>query len=160
MARNESDREDLLAEATGLSPCWEIEVSGEAEPVVAGYKKTGNLSLYFGGDRVYQFDAAGCLRRGYVAGDLYRSEGPTLARIRRDRTDDETTLLRYDLNAEELQAWLADLRSHLDQLLQKLECQDYRILRERGADPSEFERLQVSIRELLALPLKLSAPLR
>jgi len=160
MARNEADREDLLAEATGLSPCWELEVAGVDDPVVAGFKKNGNCSLYFGGDPVYQFDPEGNLRRGFVGGYLFRSEGSSLSKIHRDRTETTSTLVRYDLNEAELREWFAGMRKTVAELIDRIDRGEYRILRERGTDPAVFNRLTDSLQQILNNPPKLSAPLR
>lgn len=160
MARNEADREDLLEEAIGLSPCWEIEVIGLVEPLVAGFKKNGSCSLYFGGDPVYQFDPEGNLRRGFVGGYLFRSEGKTLSQIHRDRTETTSTLVRYDLNEAELQEWLSRMRKTVAELIDRFDRGEYRILRERGTDAAAFTRLTNSLQQIHNNSPKLSAPLR
>ena len=80
MARIESDREDLIREATALQQRVEWAVPGEPEPVVTGFKRDGSLSVYFGQDPVYQFNPTGQLRRAYVEDFLFRTQGDTLAR--------------------------------------------------------------------------------
>src|SRR5690349_16078294 len=133
MARNESDREDLWAEATGLFPCWELTIPGDEEPVVVGFKSNGALSIYFNAELVYQFDAECRLRRGYEDGFLYRSEGMTLSRLQRRRSDEETNLLRTDLNAKELWEFLYRCRNNVASLHSKLGRNEYQVNRERGA---------------------------
>ena len=120
MARNEQDREDLVREATGLKNRIEWNVPGEPEPVVTGLKSSGNLSLYFGQDPVYQFDVAGQLRRAYVNGFLYRTQGTTLARIHRERTEAETSLMRYDLTPNELSDVLTSMTARVASLREAL----------------------------------------
>jgi hypothetical protein len=117
MAGNESDREDLLREAVALVPRAELHVYGLPELLTAGYRSSGMLSLYFGQDPVYQFDTAGRLRRAFENGLLYRTAAPTLARLRRVRSENEVALLRYDLNPHEL----ADFRSRMHTLLTTLQ---------------------------------------
>ena len=51
---------------------------------------------------MYQFDESGRLRRAFVSGLLYRTQGSTLAQLRRERTETETTLVRRDLTPLEL----------------------------------------------------------
>src|SRR5258705_63721 len=58
MARQESDREDLLREATALVQRVELVVAGYDEPVVCGFRRGGSVSLVFGGEPVYQFNTA------------------------------------------------------------------------------------------------------
>lgn len=141
MARHESDREDLIREATALHPRVEWQVEGEAGIVFAGLKRTGGLSLYFDQDPVYQFDDKGRLRRAFVDGLLYRSEGQTLARLRRERTETSTSLVRYDLSADELRNFLLQMRQRLESLSQQLESNRVTTLRAVPDDmPLDFRR--------------------
>jgi len=102
MARTESDREDLMAEAVALVRRVELRVPDRDEIVVAGFRANGWLSIYFGPDPMFQFEARGRLRRAFVGGLLYRTQGTTLAQLRRERTEIETTLLRRDLTEQQL----------------------------------------------------------
>jgi len=129
MARHETDREDLILEATALCPRVEWRVVGEPGIVFAGIKRTGAWSIYFDQDPVYQFDEHGRLRRAYVDGFLYRSDGHTLARLQRERSSSETILLRYDLTPTELTAFQGRLRSRLDGLQQRLKAGEFTELR-------------------------------
>src|SRR5262245_19900425 len=106
MSRHEADREDLMAEATALARRVKLSVPGEVERVVAGFRATGRLSIYFGGEPVYHFDAEGRLRRAFVNGLLYRTQGTTLARLRRERSAEVTELRRRDLSPTELRQFL------------------------------------------------------
>lgn len=142
MARNESDREDLLAELRTAVPRWELAVPFQAEPVVAGIRSEGRLSIYFSPDRCYHFDGHGALRRSFVDGALYRSAGTTLSRLIRSRTDTHTYLDRHDLTADELTAFLGTMRQQLAQLQAALESGEASVLR---AVPEEGD----SLRELL-----------
>jgi hypothetical protein len=121
MARQESDRDDLFAELAALSPRVELAVGSSPESVCAGRREsTGGWSVFFGPDRVYHFDASGRLRRAYLEGFLYRSEGLTLSRLRRERSATETSLLRHDLDAAELQGLLAAMRSTIRGFLEEI----------------------------------------
>ncbi|HEX6986957.1 MAG TPA: hypothetical protein VF170_16385, partial [Planctomycetaceae bacterium] len=113
MARHEADREDLLAEATALVRRAELALPGSPEPVVAGFRRDGGLSVYFGGDPAYHFDPAGRLKRAYRGGRLYRTQGETLAELTRDRTATETALLRRDLTPEETESFLTEMSVRL-----------------------------------------------
>jgi hypothetical protein len=115
MARHESDREDLFAEAVSLvrklAGCIE-----NGPLVVAGFRTDDVLVVYFGAEPMLQFDAAGRLRRAFADGCLYRCQGDTLARMVRDRSANETALVRHDLSPAEL----ADFREQLRLLIQPL----------------------------------------
>ncbi|MFT5322887.1 MAG: hypothetical protein ACI8P0_000730 [Planctomycetaceae bacterium] len=116
MARNESDREDLIREATAMRNRVEWQVPGESEPVFAGIRSDGSLSVYFGQDPVYQFTSSGQLRRAYAEGFLYRTQDKTLARLSRDRSTDQMVLARSDLNSEELSQFLVRMDDRLTRL--------------------------------------------
>ncbi len=116
MAANEHDREDLLREAVALVPRAELQVHGLPELLTAGFRSNRMLSLYFGQDPVYQFDAAGRLRRAFEAGLLYRTATSTLSRLQRVRAENSVTLLRHDLNPLEL----SEFRSRMQQILETL----------------------------------------
>jgi len=118
MARQESDREDMIREATALRNRVEWQLPGEPEFVFSGVRSCGSLSVYFGTDPVYQFSAAGGLRRAYADGFLYRTQGTSLARLHRERSTEQTVLLRTDLNENELSQFLGRMDERLDQLRQ------------------------------------------
>ncbi len=130
MARVESDREDLIREATALKQRVEWDVPSESEPVVTGFKRDGSLSVYFGQDPVYQFNPVGQLRRAYVGNFLYRTQGDTLARLHRERTADETTLIRHDLAAEALAEFVTAMQIRLSHLRESITDQIATILRQ------------------------------
>ena len=102
MARVETDRDDLLREAVALVRRMELRVSHGDDVIVIGFRPTGWLSVYFNADPMYQFDELGQLRRAYIDGLLYRSEGSVLAQLERQRSPSETTLVRHDLSGESL----------------------------------------------------------
>ena len=77
MARTESHREDLMAEATALVRRAEFLDADGRSVLVAGYRRDGSLSLYLGEDLVYHFDRDGRLKRGFVDGLLYRTQQTT-----------------------------------------------------------------------------------
>src|SRR5436190_17503305 len=116
MARHEAEREDLMAEATALRERIEYSVPGLSEPVVAGFRESGQWSIYFGSDPVYHFAADGALRRAFLEGDLFRSQGTTLARLTRVRTGDEVQLVRHDLAAAELEQFADRMKERLASL--------------------------------------------
>lgn len=99
MARSESDREDLLREATALVERAELQVVGEADPVVVGFRRNGAASCFFGADPVYQFNTAGELRRAYIAGRLLKAESGRLVALSRERSATEVALIRTELTS-------------------------------------------------------------
>ena len=101
MAREEQDREDLMREATALVERVELRVPHDAETVVVGFRRIGGASFFFGADPVFQFNAAGELRRAFVAGKLLKAEHGRLVELTRVRTPDETQLVRRELSVTE-----------------------------------------------------------
>ena len=120
MARDEEPREDLLREATALVERVELHVEGFAAPIVAGFRRDGAASFYFGQDVSYQFNTAGQLRRAYFAGRLYKAEAARLVQLTRRRTADETVLLRHECDAGEEQVFLSVASQKLSALQQAL----------------------------------------
>lgn len=98
MARDESNREDLLREATALVERIELALRDGSSHVVAGFRRDGAFSVFFGEDPVYQFNAAGELRRAYCDGKLFKASGGHLAAMQRVRTECEVQLVRHDLS--------------------------------------------------------------
>jgi len=135
MARNESDREDLLKEAVALSRRAELEFRDLEEPLFMGFKRDGGLSIYLGADPVYQFNALGQLRRAYCEGFLYRSQGHTLAELQRDRSrDHEVVLQRRDLDDSELDKFLDRMEARLHDLQQRLSARSHEKISSVPAD--------------------------
>jgi hypothetical protein len=116
MARRETDREDLWAEAVALTVRAELFLPGRIEPILIGRRPNGWWSIYFGQDVMLQFTAEGRLRRAYRAGELFRTQGTTLARLTRERTASETILRRHDLAADELSEFRTWMRAELAEL--------------------------------------------
>jgi hypothetical protein len=136
MAREEQNREDLLRDATVLVERAEFTAPGFDEPIVAGFRRDGSISFYFGADPVYQFNAADELRRAYVDGLLYKAVHGQLASLRRQRSDDGVELIRRDLDAQETAAFLARLTHRLGALHTALAARDVHV---RGQVPPDSD---------------------
>ena len=135
MARHESDREDLLREAVALTRRAEFEFSGREEPVFLGFKRDGGLSIYLGTDPVYQFNAGGQLRRAFRNNLLYRTQGTTLAELRRDRSlDQQVVLHRRDLDEAELNQFFDEMQELLHDLQQRLSARFFQKMTNVPAD--------------------------
>ena len=116
MARRESDREDLLREATALVERAELTIEGFDEPIVVGFRRDGSASFYFGAEAVYQFNVALGLRRAYIGGLLYKAERGSLTSLTRERTAESVSLFRAELTAPEAADFLAGMRKRLSAL--------------------------------------------
>jgi hypothetical protein len=141
MARQETDREDLLREATALVERMELLVDGCGEPVVAGFRRDGAASFYFGAEVVCQFNSAGQLRRAYLNGLLYKAELGRLASLRRERGPTEVVLARVDLSAAETAAIVSQLRLRLQTLQAALASGSYRVVGQVPADADIVSRI-------------------
>src|SRR4051794_33064509 len=156
MASEESNREDLLREATALVERiefvlrnWQNESSAESEErehVVAGFRANGAFSLFFGDDPVYQFNAGGELRRAFVGGLLFKASRGHLVSIRRVRTGREVQLRSHALSQSEEAAYLRGMSENLNGLAQRLEAGAFEIA---GRVPQTADVLS-RVREWLA----------
>ena len=160
MSRNETDREDLMAEATALRRRVELQVPGEAQSVIAGFWDAGRVSIYFGPDPVYHFDEQGRLRRAFEAGRLYRTQGTTLARLTRERTDETTSLVRHDLSDAELQDFLAVMRSRSQKLQEMIETQQVTIVQQVPEDSLILPEFSTALRTILNTHEPLAEPIQ
>lgn len=129
MARDEFSREDLLREATALVERIEfapraiesLPPGGHAgEHIVAGFRRDDALSVFFGEDPVYQFNATGELRRAYRDGKLLKAMGGHLVSLTRVRTEYETQLVRHDLTQDEQAAFEATMQKDLERFAREL----------------------------------------
>jgi hypothetical protein len=134
MARLDSDREDLLREATALVERVELVISGFEQPVVCGFRRDGSASFFFGPDPVFQFNTAFQLRRAFVGGKILKAEGGRLVALARVRASNEVSLVRHELTANEVLMLINDLRSNLQRLQAALEAERYTVNGQVPAD--------------------------
>lgn len=160
MARTEQDREDLLREATALRERIELSSPSWPHPVVCGFKSDGSFSVYLGQDPVYHFSDQGALRRSFKDGYLFRSQGMTLSRLERQRTNTETTLLRYDLNEQEHRQFLDDTQTDLLRLLQEISEGRTTIRGQVLVENDLLSRVRSLLESILNQPLRLSPALK
>lgn len=161
MARVEADREDLLKEAVALVRRVELQSSPDDDSIIVGFRNTGWLSIYFGPDRMYQFDEAGRLRRAYINGLLYRTQGTALAQLERQRSDTETALIRRDLSESALSAFRAATLAKITWFLDQLSKGSLAVLRQIPSDDVllikdivEFLNAVLNSPQFLAAPIK------
>lgn len=150
MAREEHDREDLLAEATALIERAELRLAAETEPIVAGFRRDGSASVYFGADPAYHFNATGELRRAYSSGKLFKAERGKLVSLLRLRRPDKVILSRQELNNDEQQAFLAELARRFGLLRMALVGGKYQLV---GQVPEAADVAGRIVRWLEGLPL-------
>ena len=109
MAREEHEREDMLAEATAFVERAEVTLVDGGGAVFFGFRHDGAASVYFGGEPVYHFNSRGELRRAFVDGAIIKAEGGRLVRLRRERPCGSVRLMRYELTDQELHQFLSQL---------------------------------------------------
>ena len=134
-----------MAEAKALRERVEYSVDDQSETVVAGFRPNGQWSLYFGSDPVYHFTADGALRRAFCGDDLYRTQGTTLARLRRVRTGDEVQLVRHDLTPDELANFCARMNELLANLKRAIDSGSAQIVRQFPDDKDVEARLLAAL---------------
>ena len=121
MARQESEREDLLRDATALVERIELAPSdaGLDEHVVMGFRCDGAMSIYFGSDAAYHFNSSGQLRRAYAGGLLFKAEHGRLVSLERIREGNEVQLLHHQMLDDEQAKFLARMLERLRELVRR-----------------------------------------
>jgi hypothetical protein len=149
MARQEADKENLLRDATALVARIELAPVGTSagEHVVAGFRRNGALSIFFGAEPVYHFNPAGELRRAYCDGMLYKSLGGRLVSLRRKRDELEVQLLRHELSDEEQRGFVAQVRDTLDKLQAGIEGNRFTVVGEVPQGSDVLGRLREWLRQ-------------
>ena len=144
MAREESSREDLLREATALVERIELIPNGAADDqhIVAGFRRDGALSVFFGEDPVYQFNAAGELRRAYRDGKLLKATRGRLAALQRVRTQNEVQLVRHELSWEEEVAFMNQMEERLRDFAQRIDANLFEVAGQGRPDIDVLSRLK------------------
>jgi hypothetical protein len=106
----------------------ELAVEGFAEPIVAGFRRDGAASFFFGQQTVYQFNTANELRRGFLDGHLLKAENGKLVQLTRQRQADAVNLLRHDLTDAETRQVLSDASELLLRLRVEIAACRFRII--------------------------------
>ena len=122
MAREVHEREDLLRDAVALTSRVQLKINSATawEPVFAGFRPPGALSLYFDTEPVYHFNSRSQLRRGYVDGRLIKAEDGRLVAMKRLQTENSSELLRHDLTDSEQTMFCVELSRRIFGLKQAL----------------------------------------
>jgi len=160
MSHNEADREDLIREAVALPERVEIQISGFAEPIMIGFRATSAMSVFVGQDPVYQFDPEGRLRRAYLSGFLYRSEHTTLAQLQRVRTENETRLLRHDLDPDQLEEFRRSMKESLLPIATSVRSGDVTTLRSIPVNHNLLPKINVAFEVIFQADPWLSPQIR
>jgi hypothetical protein len=123
MARDESEREDLLREATALVERIELAPAGDGddagERAVAGFRAGGAMSIYFDSEPAYHFNSDGELRRAYCDGLLVKAEAGRLVAMERRRQANEVQLVRHEMTDAEQAEFMSSMSNRLHDFAQK-----------------------------------------
>jgi hypothetical protein len=165
MSRQSTDREDLLREATGLKQRIELRLAdvdkdsreSSRESIVAGYRNNGSLTVYFGGDPVFQFNTDLELRRVFHHNHPMKAEAGQLVVLRRVRESEQTVLYRRVLSEEEQAALINEACQRLEEMLKRLQLGDYRCVGKVPADVEIEQRLQADLERLVTQPMRIAA---
>lgn len=142
MAREEEAREDLLREATALVDRIELRAECFGDSIVAGFRRDGAASFFFGQQIVYQFNSAAELRRGFLDGRLYKAECGRLVELRRQRTTESVDLVRHELTDSETSQFMADAHQRLQKLHQTLCAGQFQMIGQVSPQGDVVARLQ------------------
>jgi len=150
MAREIHEREDLLRDAKSLVPRvqLEIETAEGKEPVFAGFRGQGSLSLYFDSDPVYQFNSSRQLRRAYVDDQLIKAEAGRLIALRRQQSQTSSELFRHELSSTEELLFFQSLGAHLRKLAEALQAKRFAIVGQVPVDGNAVGQVQNWLEEL------------
>jgi glycine/D-amino acid oxidase-like deaminating enzyme len=140
MARHESEREDLLREATALVERIELSLYGQS--VFAGFRRDGCASFYFDGDPAYHFNTQRQLRRAFVAGRLLKAEQRRLVSLERRRDAEEVALIRHEMTPVEIRALVQTAMQQLAQLGAAIQQQGAQIVGQVPPDGNVMQRVQ------------------
>src|SRR6185295_3849113 len=148
MSRQESEREDLLREATALVERVELRLPEQSESIVAGFRRDGSASFFFGQSPVYQFNSHCELRRAYVGGLLYKVDSSKLVEMRRERTAAAVELRTRPLSPEETARFLLDAEDCLKRLRDALVARIAEVVGQVPSDKDIDTRVAAWLREL------------
>ena len=131
------DREDLLREATALVQRVELHTElASGASIVAGFRRNGAASFFFGAEPVYQFNTQRELRRGYHGGRLLVADKRSLFSLQRRPAPDAVHLVRQQLSEDETREFLTDAANLLLALRSMLEQREYQVI---GQVPAEVD---------------------
>jgi len=157
VAREQQNREDLLGEATALVERIELSVAGMPESIVIGFRKNGSGCIYFGPDPVFQFNAAGQLRRAFVDGKKYAANKGRLVTLERDRAARSLQLQRSELSDSATDDFLATMQQKIALLQIEIAHDRYTVVGQVPKDADLTGRVRQWISILTSEPLEIAS---
>ena len=119
-----------MREATALVRRVEVQLPGQLQSCIVGFRRGGEASVFVGNDPVFQFNIAGELRRGFWSGRLVKAERGRLVQLERQRTKTEVQLVRHELTAAETVEFLRLATETLNLLGRALHSGELAILKQ------------------------------
>lgn len=147
MAREEHDRENLLADATSYAQRVSLWIAGREEEIFVGFRRDGAASFYFGADRVYHFNSHRQLRRGFVGHELFKAENGKLISLERRRTDQAVELVSRALDEPASREFLAEVERHIGTLAGALAAGAFTLIGNVPGDVDVIARLRTWLDE-------------
>lgn len=142
MARRIHRREDLLRDATALTPRLSLRTTlGSREVAVFAGFRGDALSIYFDEDPVLQFNAKQELRRAFVDGQMYRADLGRLMALRRNADARGVELLAEALDEKRHDALLALAAAQLAALHEAVRAGGYALVGEAPPGGGAVDRL-------------------
>jgi hypothetical protein len=152
MAREESNREDLLGEATALVHRIEL-VPADGTPIVVGFRVGGEFSAFFGEDPAYHFNRSDELRRAYSDGFLIKAVDRRLYSLKRVRTEEESQLIQHALSDAEQDSFISEMTRRLRELQDTLVVGNFEARRQEPPDIDVLGRVRTWLRQCKSWPV-------
>jgi hypothetical protein len=150
MAIEESDREDLLGQAVQMPHRILIQVDSVNSllnmstrsqtandsttsanvccEVFIGQRKSGDISIYFDADPVFQFNQSNELRRAFLKGRKYAARDGQLSSVENENRGGKVGLVWKNLDAEELVEFEALWRRLLQHFVNAIDSDAFKIV--------------------------------
>lgn len=145
-----------MREATALVRRVELQLPGQSQTCIVGFRRSGEASIFVGADPVFQFNRAGELRRGFWNGRLVKAERGRLVQLERRRGETEIQLVRHELSDEEAADYSQLATETLNLLRKVLQSGAFTSLKRIPADMDVAYEL-VSWLDSLPQPLAIAA---
>lgn len=154
MALEEHDREDLLRDGRMMLLRGEVDLDDVT--MLLGFRREGQVSLYFGPERVFQFDKDGRLRRAFFDGRKFAANAGRLVQLSRQSRGGRVEMTRQDVD-QVTTLMIFDAAADNIKRLNTVICDNKLEWRVVGTSGAEFRDRVKRWLETIPLPLQISA---
>ena len=154
MALEEHDREDLLRDGRMMPVRGELDLDDVT--ILIGFRRQGQLSLYSGTQRVFQFDATGQLRRVYFDGRKYAADAGKLLQLSRQSRGGRVELTPQDVDAASTST-IIDAVTDTVKRLSAIISDSQKVWRVVGASNADFGDRVKRWLETIPIPVQIGA---